>query len=57
MNLDQLPNPIQFSPSKSSAFLQPDRRKPKFRHLIISLDVHMRRFITITRIEEESIRA
>jgi len=56
IELNELPNPIQFSTRKSTAFLQSHWYKPKLSDLVLALDMHMSRFITISCIKEKAIR-
>jgi len=46
-----------FQPVKTAAFLQSDRAQPKLGNIVITLDVNMGRFGSISRIEEETVRA
>jgi len=55
--LDELLEPIEFLSAEATTILHPHRDKPEFGHLLVALDVHVGWFITITRIEEESVRA
>jgi len=56
IELNELPNPIQFSTRKPTAFLQSHWYKPKLSDLVLALDMHMSRFITISCIKEKAIR-
>ena len=40
-------NARNFRLAKSAASLQPDRIKPKFRYMVVTLDVHVHGFVTI----------
>src|SRR2546425_12070539 len=46
---------VELCPTESAALLKPDRTQPKLRPSGLTLDVNMRRFSTIGRIEEEAI--
>src|SRR5690606_3702229 len=49
-------NSTEFHGREAAAFLQPHRQKPKLGNARISLDMNMRRFAGITRVEEEAVR-
>jgi hypothetical protein len=44
-----------FLSRKSTTALQPDGFQPEFGNLVLSLNMHMRRFISITGIEKDAI--
>lgn len=48
-------NATDFLTRNPTAFLQPDRIKPKLRHLVFTFDMNVGGLIPITRIEEEPI--
>jgi hypothetical protein len=56
MFLDQLANPVDPFPAKAVAALQPDRLKPELRLAGVTLDVDVRRFASVTCVEEEPER-
>jgi hypothetical protein len=53
----QSSNPREPYSRKSATALQPNWIEPELRDSIIPLDVDVRRFVTVSRIEEEAIRA
>jgi len=57
MVLDDLRDAVEFPAGESSTALEPDWVEPELRLAIVALDVGVRRFVPITRIEEETIRA
>ncbi len=46
----------QLNTAESPALLEPHRIKPEFRDVVVTLNVNMWGFVTVTRIEEEPIR-
>jgi hypothetical protein len=52
---NDLRNPDYFRTSKSAASLQPHWLDPELRNIIFSFNMHMDRFIAVTRIKEEPI--
>jgi hypothetical protein len=48
-------NSTEFHGREPAAFLQPYRQKPKLGDARISLDMNMRRFAGITRVEKEAV--
>ena len=46
-----------FMCTKTAAILQSYRVEPKFSNLFLSLDMHMGRFIAVTGVEKETVRA
>ena len=50
---DDLLNPADLDPRKSTTPLQPNWVEPEFCRLILTFYMHVRRFIAISRIEEE----
>jgi hypothetical protein len=55
MIADDSLNSTHLRPIKSSALLQPDGIKPEFCHLILALDMNMRRFVSVTGVKEETV--
>jgi len=55
MVTEELLNASDLSARKPSVTLQPDRVKPELRQLIIMLDMHMRRLISISSVEKEPV--
>jgi hypothetical protein len=55
MRAQEFLNPIQLRTGKTAALLQTDRIKPKLRNLFLSFDMHMKRFIPITRVKKEPV--
>jgi hypothetical protein len=55
MLINDVLNAIQFVPAKTTAILQSYWLQPEFRDIPVSLDVHVGRFRTITRVEEKPI--
>jgi hypothetical protein len=49
-------NPIKFNTSEASALLQSHRFEPELGFAPVALDVNMRRFVTVTRVKEKTIR-
>ena len=45
-------NARKFRLAKSAASLQPDRIKPKFRNVVVTLDVHVHGFVAVRRVKE-----
>jgi hypothetical protein len=52
---NDLRNPDYFRTSKSAASLQPHWLDPELRNIIFSFNMHMDRFIAVTRIKEDPI--
>jgi hypothetical protein len=50
-------DPVQFGASKTTTLLRPYRIEPELCGLLIPLDVHMGRLLSIPGIEKEAIRA
>ena len=51
-------NPMKLTdliPAEPSAVVQSDRVEPEFGHRILSLDMHVSRFIPVTSIEEKPL--
>ena len=48
-------NTRKFRPTKSAAFLQPDRIKPKFCNVVVTLDMHVHGFVAIPGVKEKPI--
>jgi hypothetical protein len=51
---DDLLNPADLRPGKSTTPLQPNWVKPKFCDFVLALNMHMWRFIAISSIEEKT---
>jgi hypothetical protein len=47
--------PTDFAPAETTAIVKSDRIQPEFSSILVAFNVDMRRFITVSRIEEESI--
>jgi len=54
--LDHSLNPPNFRAVKATTFLQPDRIKPKFCHLVLAFHMHMHGLIPVAGVEENPIR-
>jgi cystathionine beta-lyase family protein involved in aluminum resistance len=57
MVLHNRPNPVDFLPAEAVAILQANRFKPEFGLTIVTLDMHVRRFIGVACIKEKSVRS
>src|SRR2546421_10911740 len=55
MLADQFLKSIYFVAAKPAAALQANRIEPKLCHLVVTLNVDMRRFIPISRVKEEPV--
>jgi len=53
--LDKFVQPSDLGSAKPATGMKPDRIKPEFGNLIITFNMNVRRFISIARVEEESI--
>jgi hypothetical protein len=49
-------NASELCAAKPSIALQSDRLKPELCHFIITLDMHVRKFVTVACIKEEAVR-
>jgi len=53
--LDKFAHPSDLGSTKPATGMKPDRVKPKFRYLVVTLNMNMHRLIPIASIEEESV--
>jgi hypothetical protein len=55
MCLDELLDPVEFLSAEATTILHPHGAKPEFGNLLVTLNMHVGRLITVPRIEKESV--
>jgi hypothetical protein len=56
MFFNQSVNPLNFGPRKTTTTLQSRPVKPELGHIALTLDMHMRWLILVTRVKKEAVR-